>query len=77
MTSMAEWTPWRRRRHSREEEEEVTCEHVRMLYGHMRMRESVTVKVCTKYKIRISCISLEISLHVESCKPMWNLTLRY
>jgi len=37
----------------------------------------VTVKVCAKYKIGINCISLEISLHVESCKPMWNLTSRY
>jgi len=50
------------------------CGHVRMLYGHMRMRERVTVKV-TKYKIGINCISLEISLHVESCKPMRNFSL--
>jgi len=41
------------------------------------MHEKVTVKVCAKYKISINCISLEILLHVESCKPMWNLTLRY
>jgi len=46
------------------------CGHVRMLYGHMRMRERVTVKVCAKYKIGINCTSLEISLYVKSCKPM-------
>jgi len=55
----------------------MRCRHVRILYGHMRMREKVAVKVCAKYKIGINCISLEISLYVESCKPMWNLTLRY
>jgi len=47
-----------------------------MLYDYIRMRGSVTVKVCTKYKISISCISFEISLHVESIVNPCGISIR-
>jgi len=40
------------------------------------MRESITVKVCTKYEIGISCISLKISLHVESIANPCGISIR-
>jgi len=46
----------------------ILCDHLRMLRGHLRMSESITVKVCTfKARIRLE-IGIEIELDFDQSK---------